>query len=60
MIRFHHGVRVSRKNIINIFSRLKIVSCVSQKFITICRMFERAQGTKFVVAKYLDSPPFMS
>jgi hypothetical protein len=43
----------------SIFSRLKIVSCVSLKFITICRTFERVQGTKFVVVKCLNSPPFM-
>jgi hypothetical protein len=43
----------------SIFSRLTIVSCISSKFITICRTFERAQGTKFVVMKCLDSPLFM-
>jgi hypothetical protein len=43
----------------NIF-RLKIVSCVSPNFITICITFERVQGTKFVIVKCLYSPPFMS
>jgi hypothetical protein len=43
----------------SIFSRLKVISCVSPKFITICRTFERVQGTKFVDVKYLDSPPLM-
>jgi hypothetical protein len=43
-----------------IFSRLKIVSCVSPKFITICRTFDRVQVTKFIIVKCLDLPPIMS
>jgi hypothetical protein len=54
MIRFQSG-ESEEKLLFSIF-RLKIVSCISPKFITICRTFERAQGTKFVDVKCLDSP----
>jgi hypothetical protein len=54
MIRFQSG-ESEEKLLISIF-RLKIVSCISPKFITISRTFERAQGTKFADVKCLDSP----